>query len=184
MKKKDMKNSFYVFPFFLLVSCFAIVLAIICLVLLIVLGNLSEESLIMRIFYIIVYTIMFIFFLSSLLFISLFYMLNKIEITQTSIRRKCFGKITKEIAYKDIVDCGSIDANFNFKPIEEGNEKVMMFFAWCYIFDEAKDFKNIEQLRMNRKIICFKLTPKRKETIMLYCPNEELKRKLFENVES
>lgn len=47
-----------------------------------------------------------------------------------------------------------------------------------------KNFKNIEQLRLNRKVICFKLTPKRKEMIMLQCPDEELKRKLFENVEA
>lgn len=59
-----------------------------------------------------------------------------------------------------------------------------MFCAWCYILDEEKNYKNIEQLRMNRKIICFKLTPKRKEIIMFHCSNEELKNKLFENVES
>lgn len=66
-------------------------------------------------------------------------MMNKIEITQASIQRKCFGKITKEIAYKDIVDCGSIDANFNYID-EEDRTKIGMFLAWCYIFDEAKKF--------------------------------------------
>ncbi|MCM1557161.1 MAG: hypothetical protein NC087_06465 [Anaeroplasma bactoclasticum] len=119
-----------------------------------------------------------------LLYVSLMFMMNKIEITPTSIRRKCFGKITKEIPYERIIECRSINANFNFQNEESRNEKIGMFCAWCYISDKKKEYTNIEQLRMNRKVICFKLTRKTKEIFMFHCPNVEIKNKLFENVDS
>ena len=179
MRKSNMKNSFYVFPFLLYVSCIAMVLALLCLVGMFVLGDISSESLALTI----ICTILIILIPSISLFISIFFMMNKIEITKTSFQRKSFGKITKEVAYKDIVDCGCIDANFNFQSEETKSGKIGMFCAWCYILDEEMVHKNIEQLRMTRKRICFKLTPKRKEIIMNHCPNEEVKNRLFENVE-
>lgn len=125
MRKNNMKNSFYVFPFFLWVTCFLIVLDLISAIGMFMLADMSSESVIL----IIISYIIFILVPMVFLFVSIFFMMNKIEITQTSIRRKSFGKITKEVAYKDIVDCGCIDANFSFQSEETRSEKIGMFCA-------------------------------------------------------
>ena len=116
------------------------------------------------------------------LFISLMFMMNTIEITETSIKRKRFGKITKEVSFDKVIECKSFSANHNFKNNIANLEKLSMFNTWCYISDEKINFKSIEELRLNKNVICFKLTPKTKKIFMDNCPREEINKALFENI--